>query len=71
MINYIIIGEMANDHSGNTYWNSEIGWTSNFKLAHTYNKEIMDYKYPTGTTGYMAVNEFGLPYRFFPLKINK
>ena len=70
-VNYYIIGNIADNHSQNTYWNSLIGWTKEFNMAHSYDIEIMDYPLPIGATGIMQINsDTGKVLEFFPCNLN-
>jgi hypothetical protein len=70
MINYYIIGPKGNDDSPHTYWNSLIGWTTDFNKAHAFPIHIVDYPYPNGATGLMRVDNDEDSNIFFPLTNN-
>jgi hypothetical protein len=65
MIDYYIIGQPANDLSGNTYWNSNIGWTGDFDMAHNFDNRILNYPLPIGSTGIMKIDSDNLAVKEF------
>jgi len=68
MTNYYIIGSKATEDQPNQYWNSLIGWTEDFDMAHSFNEDIVNYPLPDGTTSIM-IEDFD-EYETIPLTNN-
>jgi len=65
MNNYVICKLSPSYHI--QYWNTNIGWTEIFDMAHTYDKNILDYPLPTGSGCVMEVTKTGYPINQFSI----
>jgi len=52
---YLVIGEIAEDHSGNTFLDSQLNWTDDFDKAYHFPNAILDIIPPKNVVGLMAV----------------